>query len=58
MTSSDQAQIDLLNKFYTALNAKDITTLYQLADKNLKTVNAFQTYYSNNWLTIFLGGLQ
>ncbi|MFA7718015.1 MAG: hypothetical protein WC875_04840 [Candidatus Absconditabacterales bacterium] len=58
VVSTDQEKIDLLKSFYDALNAKDITTLYQLADKNLKATNTFQTYYSKNRLTIFLGGVQ
>lgn len=39
--------------FYTAVNAIDVSTIYQMADAPLTQSNVFKTYYSKNWLSKF-----
>ena len=46
-----------LMMFYNDVNSKNFTWLYSMVDSRLKNSNVFRTYYSKNWITKFLGGL-
>lgn len=48
----------VITTFYDAMNQQDIKTLYALVDSRLKATSVFQTYFSNNRLSLFIGGIQ
>ena len=48
----------VITAFYDAVNQKNMSTLYTLADVHLKATNMFKTYFSNNRLSKVLWVLQ